>query len=87
MLHQGLPYFNHDKFGYLSFQESGRISEERNSSSSQVDSKKTPTTENKSNGSSSGFFGLNFSGVYAPLLTRTRSATDAVVQQTRSSSS
>ncbi|KAH1200280.1 hypothetical protein GmHk_18G053444 [Glycine max] len=39
----------------------------------------------KSNGSSSGLFGL-ISGVYGPLLTRTRSATDAVVQKTRSTS-
>ncbi|KAH1238646.1 hypothetical protein GmHk_08G023265 [Glycine max] len=39
----------------------------------------------KSNGSSSGLFGL-ISGVYGPLLTRTRSATDAVVQKTRSAS-
>ncbi|KAK7319121.1 hypothetical protein RJT34_03835 [Clitoria ternatea] len=39
----------------------------------------------KNNGSSSGLFGLGISGVYASFLTRTRSATDAVVQQTRSS--
>ncbi|TKY64934.1 bZIP transcription factor bZIP56 precursor [Spatholobus suberectus] len=54
--------------------------------SSQVNSKSIPPKEDKSNGSSSGLFGLRFSGVYAPFLTRTRSATDAVVQQTRTSS-
>ncbi|KAK7394271.1 hypothetical protein VNO78_14793 [Psophocarpus tetragonolobus] len=42
--------------------------------------------EDKTNGSSSGLFGLRLSGMYAPFLTRTRSATDAVVQQTRSTS-
>ncbi|XP_052729287.1 uncharacterized protein LOC108327145 isoform X3 [Vigna angularis] len=43
--------------------------------------------ESRTNGSSSGFFGLGrLSGVYAPFLSRTRSATDSVVQQTRSTS-
>ncbi|WVZ04697.1 hypothetical protein V8G54_018043 [Vigna mungo] len=44
--------------------------------------------ESRSNGSSSGLFGLGsrLSGVYAPFLSRTRSATDSVVQQTRSTS-
>lgn len=51
-----------------------------------MDLKKTPTTENKTNGSGSGLFGFKLPGIYAPFLTRTRSATDAVIQQTRSSS-
>jgi len=43
--------------------------------------------ESRTNGSSSGLFGLSkLSGVYAPFLSRTRSATDSVVQQTRSTS-
>ncbi|KAG2396671.1 uncharacterized protein HKW66_Vig0229460 [Vigna angularis] len=43
--------------------------------------------ESRTNGSSSGLFGLGrLSGVYAPFLSRTRSATDSVVQQTRSTS-
>ncbi|RDX74805.1 hypothetical protein CR513_45398, partial [Mucuna pruriens] len=54
--------------------------------SSQVKSKSIRPKEEKMNGSSSGLFGLSLSGVYAPFLTRTRSATDSVVQQTRSSS-
>ncbi|XP_027350759.1 uncharacterized protein LOC113861873 [Abrus precatorius] len=68
-----------------SHQDSRRISEERNFSSSQVNLKNITPKEEKTNGSSSGLFG-KLSGVYAPFLTRTRSATDAVVQQTRSSS-
>ncbi|XP_061374402.1 uncharacterized protein LOC133316634 [Gastrolobium bilobum] len=67
-------------------QDSRRISEERSFSSSHVDSKKIPPKEDKTNGSSSGLLGLKFSSVYAPILSRTRSATDAVVQQTRSTS-
>lgn len=63
-------------------QESNQISEESNFSNSRVDPMKTPTV-NKTNGSSSGLFGLKLSGVYAPFLTRTRSATAAVIQQTR----
>ncbi|BAU03362.1 hypothetical protein VIGAN_UM086800 [Vigna angularis var. angularis] len=43
--------------------------------------------ESRTNGFSSGLFGLGrLSGVYAPFLSRTRSATDSVVQQTRSTS-
>jgi len=46
-----------------------------------------PFQESRTNGSSSGLFGLSrLSGVYAPFLSRTRSATDSVVQQTRSTS-
>ncbi|XP_020208038.1 uncharacterized protein LOC109792990 isoform X2 [Cajanus cajan] len=52
----------------------------------QVNSKSISPKEDKSNGSSSGLFGLRLPNVYAPFLTRTRSATDAVVQQTRSTS-
>ncbi|KAF1862956.1 hypothetical protein Lal_00009339 [Lupinus albus] len=70
-----------------SHKETGLVSEERNFSSSNADSIKVLPAENKSNGSSSGLssglFG-KFAGVYAPFLTRTRSATDALVQQTRS---
>lgn len=69
-----------------SIQESRRMSEERNFSGSHVDSKRIPPKEDKTNGSSSGLLGLKFPGFSAPFLTRTRSATDAVVQQTRSSS-
>ncbi|XP_021283738.1 uncharacterized protein LOC110416180 [Herrania umbratica] len=44
------------------------------------------TSEDKTNGSSSsGFFGMMFSGANASFLTRTRSATNAVPQQMRSS--
>ncbi|KAK7340823.1 hypothetical protein VNO77_21537 [Canavalia gladiata] len=68
-----------------SCQESSPISEERNLSSGEVKSRKIPPKDDKTNGSSSGLFGM-LTGVYAPFLTRTRSATDAVVQQTRSSS-
>ncbi|XP_022635794.1 uncharacterized protein LOC106758037 isoform X2 [Vigna radiata var. radiata] len=43
--------------------------------------------ESRTNGSSSGLFGLaRLSSVYTPFLSRTRSATDSVVQQTRSTS-
>ncbi|KAK7273127.1 hypothetical protein RIF29_14173 [Crotalaria pallida] len=63
---------------------SNRVSEERNFSSSNGGSNTVPPAENKTNGSSSGLFG-KFSS-YAPFLTRTRSATDAVVQQNRSTS-
>ncbi|CAI8592122.1 unnamed protein product [Vicia faba] len=68
----------------VSDQESSEISEQRNFSSSNVNSMKTPPIENKKiNGSSAGgFFGINLSSVYAPLL-RTRSATNSVIQQTR----
>ncbi|KAJ1435486.1 VRR-NUC domain [Sesbania bispinosa] len=52
--------------------------QERSFSVSNVDSKKIPPTDDKANGSSSGLFGLKLSG-YASFLTRTRSATDAVV--------
>ncbi|XP_012568874.1 uncharacterized protein [Cicer arietinum] len=63
--------------------QSSQISE-INLPSSSVGPMKTPI-ENKTNGSSSGgFFGLNLSSVYT--LTRTRSATNAVLQQTRPSS-
>ncbi|KAE9604957.1 hypothetical protein Lal_00036825 [Lupinus albus] len=68
-----------------SHKESNHVSEETNFSNSNVDSKKVPPAEIKSTGSSSGLFG-KFSGVYVPFLTRTRSATDAMVQQTRSTS-
>ncbi|OIW05473.1 hypothetical protein TanjilG_12064 [Lupinus angustifolius] len=66
-----------------SHKETSPDSDERNFSSSNADSIKILAAENKSNGSSSGLFG-KFAGVYAPFLTRTRSATDALVQQTRS---
>ncbi|XP_058761577.1 uncharacterized protein LOC131634971 [Vicia villosa] len=70
----------------VSDQESSKLSEQRNFSSSDVNSMKTPPTENKTNGSSAGgFFGINLSSVYAPLL-RTRSATNSVIQQTRPTS-
>ncbi|XP_019452127.1 PREDICTED: uncharacterized protein LOC109354229 [Lupinus angustifolius] len=68
-----------------SHKESNQVSEETNFSSSNLDSIKVPPAEIKSNGSTSGLFG-KFSGIYVPFLTRTRSATDAVVQQTRSTS-
>ncbi|CAJ2669350.1 unnamed protein product [Trifolium pratense] len=59
---------------------------ERTSSFSRVNSTRTPTTGNVNNGSSSGgFFGMNLSSMYAPLL-RTRSATNAIIQETRPSS-
>ncbi|KAK2413374.1 hypothetical protein QL285_036093 [Trifolium repens] len=59
---------------------------ERTSSYSRVNSMRTPTTENTINGpNSGGFFGMNLSSIYAPLM-RTRSATNAVIQQTRPSS-
>ncbi|CAK8540946.1 unnamed protein product [Lathyrus sativus] len=67
-------------------EESSNISEQRNFSSSDGNSMKTPPIENKINGSSAGgFFGISLSSVYAPLL-RTRSATNSVIQQTRSTS-
>lgn len=72
-------------FVHLTFQENSQISDKRNFSGSRADLKKTPS-ENKTSGPSSGLFGMGLSGIYAPFLTRSRSATDAVVQLTRSSS-
>ncbi|XP_061364176.1 uncharacterized protein LOC133307647 [Gastrolobium bilobum] len=69
-----------------SYQGSNRISEVINFTSSHVDSNNFCPTGDKTNESSSGLFGLRFSGLFAPFLTRARSATDAVVQHPRSSS-
>ncbi|XP_050914151.1 uncharacterized protein LOC127128829 isoform X4 [Lathyrus oleraceus] len=70
----------------VSDEESSNISEQRNFSSNDVNSMKTPPIENKISGSSAGgFFGISLSSVYAPLL-RTRSATNSVIQQTRPTS-
>ncbi|KAI4343413.1 hypothetical protein L6164_010763 [Bauhinia variegata] len=68
------------------YQESSRVSEVINFSGSLVDSIETHATEDKTNGSSSsGLLGLRLPGIYGSFLTRTRSATEAVAQHTRSS--
>ncbi|KAK7270026.1 hypothetical protein RIF29_22880 [Crotalaria pallida] len=61
-------------------------SRESNGISEVINSNNISPAEEKTNGSSSGLFGMRFSGLHAPFLTRTRSATDAVVNHTRSRS-
>ncbi|XP_054807780.1 uncharacterized protein LOC129309997 [Prosopis cineraria] len=67
------------------YQESNGISDAINSPSSPVASNGIPPKEDKAP-SSTGLFGRGFSSIY-PLLTRTRSATEAVSQHTRSRAS
>ncbi|MED6144710.1 hypothetical protein PIB30_017979 [Stylosanthes scabra] len=67
------------------FQEDADISGQRNYSNNHVNSSIIPPADVQTQNSSSGLFG-KFTGYAPSFLTRTRSATDSVVQQIRSSS-
>ncbi|KAJ7957530.1 BZIP transcription factor, putative (DUF1664) [Quillaja saponaria] len=74
-------------YSYGSQEVIGGISEVVNSSSRREVFNRIPPAEVKTNGSSSsGLFGLRLPGISAPFLTRTRSATNSILQHSRSSS-
>ncbi|RYR60160.1 hypothetical protein Ahy_A04g017243 [Arachis hypogaea] len=68
-----------------SYQEDAEISEETNYTNNRTNSNIIPPKDVQTHSSSSGLFG-KFTGYAPSFLTRTRSATDSVVQQIRSSS-